>query len=93
MFLAITIINSQPGTKLIGETKLAVTKYKQVFKYYQEKDGKESNIPEAKACKLNIPYLYIQGCDETQKMLKKFRTQIDLSIDGQDDDNDIGNNK
>ena len=48
-------------------------------------------MPEAKACKLMIPYLYIQGCDETQKMLEKFKTQIDLGIDGQDEDDGTDN--
>ena len=55
--------------------------------------GKEANMPEAKACKIMIPYLYIQGYDENQKMLEKFRTQINLGIDGQDDDNGTDNNK
>ena len=40
-----------------------------------------------------IPYLSIQGCGETQKMLEKFRTQIDPGIDGQDDDDGTDNNK
>ena len=68
------------------------TKYKQVFKYYQDEDGNKAIMPEAKACELMIPYLYIQGCDETQKMLEKFRTQIDPGIDRQDDAHIIGNN-
>ena len=90
-FKAITIIDDQPDTKLIGEMKWAGTKYKQVFKYYQDKDGKGAKIPEATAYKVMIPYLYIQGCDETQKILEKFRTQIGLGINGQDEDNGTDN--
>ena len=91
-FISIIIIDDQPDTKLIGETKWAGTKYKQVFKYYQDKDGKGAKLPAATACKVMIPYLYIQGCDETQKMLEKFKTQIDLGIDRQDEDDGTDNN-
>ena len=75
-----------------GETKWAGTKYKQVFKYYQDEDGNKAIMPEAKTCKLMINYLYIQGCDETQKMLENFRTQIDPGIDRQYDAHNIRNN-
>ena len=73
-FKAITIIDDQPDTKLIGEMKWAGTKYKQVLKYYRDKDGKEANMPEDKECELMIPYLYIQDYDETQNMLETFTT-------------------
>ena len=49
LFVTVTIIDNQPDTKLIGETKWANTKYKQVLRYYQEKDEKEADTP----------YLYI----------------------------------
>ena len=50
-------------------------------------------MPEAKTFKLMIPYLYIQGYDETQKILEKFRTKIYLGIDGQHDYDGTDNNK
>ena len=59
-FVTVTIIDNQPDTKLIAGKKWAGMKYKQVLRYYQEKDEKEADMP----------YLYIPGCDETQKTLK-----------------------
>ena len=92
--ISFIIINNQPDTKQMRVTKWAGTKYKKVFKYYQEKDRKESNIPEDKAYELLMPYIYIQGCDEneTNKTLEKLQIQVNLGIDGEDVDNDTNNN-
>ena len=68
--------NCQPDTKLTGETKWAGTKYKQVLKYYREKDDKGAEMP----------YLYIWGYVETQKILETLPTQVPLGNDGNDND-------
>ena len=80
------MINLTHNNKLIGVIKWAYTKYKQVLKYYQEKDEKESKIPEYKAYKLIIPYLLIQGCDEIWKTLEKLKTQANLGNNRKYDD-------
>ena len=73
--------NCQPDTKLIGETKWMGTKYKQVLRYYQEKDEKGAEMP----------YLYIWGYVETQKTLETLLTQVHLGNDGKDGDDGTNN--
>ena len=46
-------------------------------RYYREKDE----------MKADMPYLYICGCDETQKIIEKLPTTVHLVNDGKDDDN------
>ena len=81
MVLFTTLTNDQPDTKLIGETKWAGTKYKQVLKYYQEKDEKEAEMQ----------YIYIWGYDETQKTLERLPTPVHLGNDGKDDEDGTKN--
>ena len=63
--------------------------HKQAWKYYQEMDEE----PEDKAYELSMPYIYIKGCNETQKMRETLRTQVDLDNDGIDDDNGTNNKR
>ena len=55
--VTVIIIDNQPEANLIGVTKWADMKYKQVLKYYWEKYGKEAKIPEDKAYEIIMPYL------------------------------------
>ena len=49
-------------------------------------DDKEAKVPEDKAYKLIMSYLYIKGCKKTQKTWETLRTQVNLGNDRKDDD-------